>query len=232
MKKTLTLLLVCCLLLGCLAGAAYADEPKQISYWIDVQQGSSMINSFAELACWQQVEKNLGVQIKWEHPAIGQGTEQFNLIMASSDLPDIMYYTWTDSYPGGPEAAIADGKIIALNDYIDEYAPNLKAYLEAHDDIRRVLHVTIPGILPTIIIMFILRVGQFMSVGYEKILLLYSPSIYDTADVISTFVYRKGLVESNFSFSAAVGLFNSVVNFALVFSVNKFSAKMSETSLW
>ena len=71
-----------------------------------------------------------------------------------------------------------------------------------------------------------------MSVGYEKILLLYSPSIYDTADVISTFVYRKGLVESNFSFSAAVGLFNSVVNFALVFSVNKFSAKMSETSLW
>ena len=137
MKKTLTLLLVCCLLLGCLAGAAYADEPKQISYWIDVQQGSSMINSFAELACWQQVEKNLGVQIKWEHPAIGQGTEQFNLIMASSDLPDIMYYTWTDSYPGGPEAAIADGKIIALNDYIDEYAPNLKAYLEAHDDIRR-----------------------------------------------------------------------------------------------
>lgn len=97
---------------------------------------------------------------------------------------------------------------------------------------RRVLHVTIPGILPTIIIMFILRVGQFMSVGYEKILLLYSPSIYDTADVISTFVYRKGLVESNFSFSAAVGLFNSVVNFALVFSVNKFSAKMSETSLW
>ena len=97
---------------------------------------------------------------------------------------------------------------------------------------RRVLHVTIPGILPTIIIMFILRVGQFMSVGYEKILLLYSPSIYDTADVISTFVYRKGLVESNFSFSAAVGLFNSVVNFALVFSVNKFSAKKSETSLW
>ena len=97
---------------------------------------------------------------------------------------------------------------------------------------RRVLHVTIPGILPTIIIMFILRVGQFMSVGYEKILLLYNTSIYETADVISTFVYRKGLIESNFSFSAAVGLFNSLVNFILVVAVNKLSSKLSETSLW
>lgn len=97
---------------------------------------------------------------------------------------------------------------------------------------RRVLHVTIPGILPTIIIMFILRVGQFMSVGYEKILLLYNTSIYETADVISTFVYRKGLIESNFSFSAAVGLFNSVVNFILVVAVNRISSKLSETSLW
>lgn len=97
---------------------------------------------------------------------------------------------------------------------------------------RRVLHVTIPAIMPTIIIMFILRIGQFMSVGYDKILLLYNSSIYETADVISTFVYRKGIVESNFSFSAAVGLFNSLVNFVLVFVVNKISDRVSETSLW
>lgn len=97
---------------------------------------------------------------------------------------------------------------------------------------RRILHVTIPAIMPTIIIMFILRVGQFMSVGYDKILLLYNSSIYETADVISTFVYRKGVVESNFSFSAAVGLFNSLVNFVLVVVVNKISDKVSETSLW
>ena len=97
---------------------------------------------------------------------------------------------------------------------------------------RRILHVTIPAIMPTIIIMFILRVGQFMSVGYDKILLLYNSSIYETADVISTFVYRKGVVESNFSFSAAVGLFNSLVNFVLVVIVNKISDKVSETSLW
>ncbi len=106
------------------------------------------------------------------------------------------------------------------------------AVVDGAGRVRRVLHVTIPGIMPTIIIMFILRVGQFMSVGYEKILLLYSSSIYETADVISTFVYRKGLIESNFSYSAAIGLFNSLVNFALVFGVNKLSSKMSETSLW
>ena len=92
--------------------------------------------------------------------------------------------------------------------------------------------MTIPAIMPTISIMFILRVGQFMSVGYDKILLLYNSSIYETADVISTFVYRKGVVESNFSFSAAVGLFNSIVNFFLVVIVNKISDKVSETSLW
>lgn len=97
---------------------------------------------------------------------------------------------------------------------------------------RRILNVTIPCILPTIIIMFILRIGQFMSVGYDKILLLYNSNIYETADVISTFVYRKGVIESNFSFSAAVGLVNSLVNFVLVIAVNKISSKVSETSLW
>lgn len=112
--------------------------------------------------------------------------------------------------------------------------PNLydAAAVDGAGRFRRVIHVTIPAILPTIIIMFILRVGQFMSVGYDKILLLYNSSIYETADVISTFVYRKGLVESNFSFSAAVGLVNSVVNFILVVTLNKISNKVSETSLW
>ena len=96
----------------------------------------------------------------------------------------------------------------------------------------KIFHVTIPGIVPTIVIMLILRVGSFISVGYEKILLLYNTNIYETADVISTFVYRKGLIEANYSFSAAVSLFNSVVNFILVVFVNRVSARVSETSLW
>lgn len=97
---------------------------------------------------------------------------------------------------------------------------------------RRMIHITLPGILPTIVIMFILRLGSIMGVGWEKIILLYNENIYSTADVISSYVYRKGLIEQNYSYSAAVGLFNSVINFMLVVFANSFSRRMSGTSLW
>ena len=71
-----------------------------------------------------------------------------------------------------------------------------------------------------------------MSVGYEKIILLYNPAIYDTSDVISTFVYRKGIHDSSWSYSTAVGLFNSVVNFTLLVISNKISKKVNGTGLW
>lgn len=92
--------------------------------------------------------------------------------------------------------------------------------------------VTIPGILPTIVIMLILRIGNIMSVGFEKIILLYNPLTYETADVISSYVYRRGLMEFNFSYSTAVGLFNSVINFILIIFANTISKKANETSLW
>lgn len=98
--------------------------------------------------------------------------------------------------------------------------------------LKQTLHITIPCLLPTIIIMFIMRMGQIMSVGYEKIILLYNEGIYETADIISTYVYRMGLIQRQYSFSAAVGLFNSVINFALVILANRISRKLSETSLW
>lgn len=97
---------------------------------------------------------------------------------------------------------------------------------------KQTIHVTIPCILPTIIIMLIMRVGQIMSVGYEKTILLYDGAIYDVADIISTYVYRMGLLNREFSFSTAVGLFNSVVNFILVIAANQISKKTTETSLW
>jgi putative aldouronate transport system permease protein len=97
---------------------------------------------------------------------------------------------------------------------------------------RKMLNVTLPGIIPTIVIMLILRLGRLMNVGYEKIILLYNPAIYETSDVISSYVYRKGILERNFSYSAAVGLFNSVINCALVLFSNWFSRKAGETSLW
>ena len=97
---------------------------------------------------------------------------------------------------------------------------------------KQTLNVTIPCILPTIIIMLIMRVGQIMGVGYEKTILLYNEGIYDVADIISTYVYRRGLLDRQFSFSTAVGLFNSVVNFILVIGANQISKKTTETSLW
>lgn len=98
--------------------------------------------------------------------------------------------------------------------------------------LRQLLHITLPGISSTIVILLILRMGSIMNVGFEKIILLYSPATYQTADVISSFVYRKGLQEFSFSYSAAVGLFNSAIDFFLVISANWISKKVNETSLW
>lgn len=98
---------------------------------------------------------------------------------------------------------------------------------------KQMWNITLPGIAPTIIILFILRIGSLMSVGTEKILLLYSPLTYSTADVIGTFVYRKGLQGSfEFSYSTAVGLFESVIGFILLIVANKVSKKVTENSLW
>lgn len=97
---------------------------------------------------------------------------------------------------------------------------------------KQTLHVTLPGIAPTIIILLILRMGRMLNVGFEKIILLYNPLTYETADVISSFVYRKGLMDSNYSYASAVGLFNSVINFILLIISNKISRRFSETHLW
>ena len=97
---------------------------------------------------------------------------------------------------------------------------------------KQTLHVTLPGISSTIIIMLILRIGSIMSVGYEKTILLYNPQVYETADIISSFVYRKGLEEFNYGYSTAVSLFNSVINFIMLVSANVISRKYSETSLF
>ena len=97
---------------------------------------------------------------------------------------------------------------------------------------KRMLHVTLPGLAPTIIIMLILQLGNILSVGYEKIILLYNPLIYDTSDVILSYVYRMGFESMDWSYSTAVGLFNSVVNFVIIILANTISRKVSDTSLW
>lgn len=97
---------------------------------------------------------------------------------------------------------------------------------------KRAIYISIPCIAPTIIILFIMACGGLMSVATDKILLMYTPGIYDVADVFDTYVYRRSILGGEFSFGTAVGLFSNIVNFILLFSVNKISKKMSEVSLW
>lgn len=106
------------------------------------------------------------------------------------------------------------------------------AYIDGAKRFQRMIYITLPGILPTIVIKLIMEVGSLMSVGHEKILLLYSPLTYEVADVISTYVYRKGLVDNDYSYSTAVGLFNSVINIILLVFTNTVSRRLTDTSLW
>lgn len=106
------------------------------------------------------------------------------------------------------------------------------ARIDGANRLRQTWHITLPGIAPTITILLILRIGQLLSVGYEKIILLYNAQTYETADVISSYVYRVGIKDSQFSRSTAINTLNSVVNFILVVVANKVSATISETSLW
>jgi putative aldouronate transport system permease protein len=93
-------------------------------------------------------------------------------------------------------------------------------------------HVTLPGIRPTMVTILILNVGTFMAVGFEKILLLYNPLTYSTADVISTYLYRVGVQSGSFSYAAAIGLFESVIGLALVGTTNYVARRLVGTSLW
>jgi putative aldouronate transport system permease protein len=106
------------------------------------------------------------------------------------------------------------------------------AMIDGAGRIRQLFAVTLPSIAPTIVILLILRIGSLLSVGYEKTLLLYNPATYETADIISTYVYRVGLLEQNWSYSTAIGLINSVVNLTLLVMANMISRRVSETSLW
>lgn len=106
------------------------------------------------------------------------------------------------------------------------------AIMDGASRFKRALHVTLPSIMPTIVILLILRIGNMMTLGWEKIILLYNQMTYETADVISSYVYRRGLIQFDYSFSTAMGLFNSIVNFILLILANTISRKVNETSLW
>lgn len=112
--------------------------------------------------------------------------------------------------------------------------PNLyeAAAIDGAGRLKQTWHVTIPGILPTIITLLILNIGSFMNVGFEKVFLLYNPLTFETADVISTYLYRIGLGSANFSYATAIGLAQAVIGFILVMGANLLSRRLTNRSLW
>src|SRR5690625_5205471 len=106
------------------------------------------------------------------------------------------------------------------------------ATVDGASRLQRIFHINIPSILPTIIVLFILNIGNFMAIGFEKVLLLQNELNSTTSDVIQTFVYETGLLEGQYSYAAAVGLFESVINITLLVIVNHIARRVSENSLW
>lgn len=93
-------------------------------------------------------------------------------------------------------------------------------------------HITLPGLLPTLLVMFILKTGSMIRIGYEKVLLLYNPMTYEVGDVFSTYVYRKGLLESNYSYASAVGMFEALVAMIMLLGANYLSKRIGGNGLW
>lgn len=106
------------------------------------------------------------------------------------------------------------------------------ARMDGAGRLRQIWHVTLPGIAPTVVIMFILQVGQVLEIGFDKVFLLSNAATYDTADIISTYVYRIGILKGSYSYGTAIDLFMAVIGFILVYTSNKISRRFGETSLW
>ncbi|MGO2537242.1 ABC transporter permease [Brachybacterium tyrofermentans] len=106
------------------------------------------------------------------------------------------------------------------------------AEVDGASRLQRIRHVNIPAILPTVVILFILDFGSFMSVGFEKVLLMSNSLNAETSDIIQTFVYKSGLLQGQYSYAAAVGLFDSVINILMIVGVNHLARRISDNSLW
>lgn len=161
-----------------------------------------------------------------------------NLILEKLGMEKIYFLTNPDYFRGiytamnlWKETGFASIVFIAAIAGIDTQLYEA-AKMDGANKFKQIIHVTLPGILPTIVVMFIMKVGNLLSVGYETIILLYQPATYEKADVISTYVYRSGLIDGRYDFATAVGLFNSIVALILVIMANKLSKKVTDASLW
>ena len=137
-------------------------------------------------------------------------------------------YTWSGVWQGmGWNAIIYIAALSAVDPSLHEAAS-----IDGASRMQRIMHINIPTIMPTIIITLILRVGQLASVGYEKAYLLQTSLNTEVSEIISTYVYKRGIIDANYSFSTAVGLSNNIINIVLILVANQISKRVSETSLF
>ena len=154
------------------------------------------------------------------------GGEPIHFMAKSSLFNDI--YVWTGVWQGmGWGSIIYLAALAGIDVQLHE-----AAIVDGATRLQRIWHINLPGIMPTMVIMLIMNCGSLMNVGFEKVFLMQNSLNMEAADVISTYVYRIGLVNAQYSFSAAVGLFNSVINFTLLIIVNSIAKRVNETSLW
>lgn len=154
------------------------------------------------------------------------GFEPINFLGKEKWFKDI--YVWSGVWQGmGWGSIVYLGALSGIDPQLHE-----AGIVDGATRFQRILHINIPSIMPTMVILLILNLGSIMNVGFEKIFLMQNPLNMDASEVISTYVYKMGLQKAQYSFSAAVGLFNSVINFTLLITVNSIAKRLNETSLW
>jgi putative aldouronate transport system permease protein len=148
-----------------------------------------------------------------------------NLMGSASAFPHI--YVWTEAWQHvGWDSILYIATLSSVDPTLYEAAT-----MDGASKWDKMLHIDVPALVPTAIIMFILRMGSVMSVGFEKVYLLQNTLNSSTSEIISTYVYKMGLVSNQYSLSSAIGLFNNLINLVLLISVNQISKKISDTSL-
>ncbi len=154
------------------------------------------------------------------------GFEKFGFLTSASAFPSM--YVWSGVWQNaGWNAIIYIAALAAIDPQLHE-----AAQIDGASRFQRILHINLPGIMPTAIILLILDAGKIMSMGFEKVFLMQNDQNIETSQVISTFVYEAGLINSDYGFSTAIGLFNNIINIILLLTVNKIAKKITDTSLF
>src|SRR5690625_1068537 len=154
------------------------------------------------------------------------GFESINFLGDANKFRSV--YVWSEVWQHtGYSAIIYIAALAGVNPELYEAAK-----VDGASRLQKIIHIDIPSIMPVMVIILILNVGNIMAIGFEKVYLLQNPQNLMTSEIIPTYVYKTGLLNSNFSFATAVGLFNSVINLILLVSVNAIARKVSGNSLW